>query len=194
MKPWRFGHEKNNMKNNNFSKISDILNESVLTNQKFGQAFDKCMLFDFWKTVVGKRFEKFSIPYDLKGTVLFVSAQSPAIIQELSFYKADIIKKYTPYAQGLNFKITDIRFDYKNWGNIKKSKQKSDAFDVDNPDIYTEDDFEAVILDDTEEIEFNELQKKISNIDFLSDSLKEKIYTNARNSYKAQKLRKDWKK
>ena len=186
-------YEKQSMKNNNFSKISDILNESVLANQKLGQAFDKCMLFDFWKNVVGKRFEKFSVPYDLKGAVLFVSVSSPAIIQELSFYKADIIKKYAPYAKGLNFKIVDVRFDYKNWGNIKKGGQ-SDAFDVDTPDVYSEDDFEGVILDEQEESEFKQLQKNISDIDFLPETLKEKTYTNAKKSYKAQKLRKDWKK
>ena len=51
-----------------------------------------------------------------------------------------------------------------------------------------------MILDEQEESEFKQLQKNISDIDFLPETLKEKIYTNAKNSYKAQKLRKDWKK
>ena len=82
-----------------FSKLSDILNESVLTVNKeswrFGQAFDKsmscCMLFKFWKNVAGKKFEKLSIPYELKGATLFVSVMSPAVIQELSFFKKELI-------------------------------------------------------------------------------------------------------
>ena len=151
-----------------FSKLSDILNESVLTVNKeswrFGQAFDKsmscCMLFKFWKNVAGKKFEKLSIPYELKGATLFVSVMSPAVIQELSFFKKELIEKYAPYAEGLNLKITDIRFDYKNWSVIKASfgenNSDSKAFDTDIPDYYTQKDYETIGLDNIEEEEPDE--------------------------------------
>lgn len=180
-----------------FTKLADILNESVLADKKYGQALDKyvscSMLFDFWRDVVGKRFEKITIPYDIKGTVLFVSVASPAVIQDLSFMKADIIKKYAPYAEGLNFKITDIRFDYKNWMSIKNpsnGSKGSNAFDIDSPEYFTQKDYETICLDNNEENEFAELKNSLSNVEFLPEKLKEKIYNNALVQYKAQKLRK----
>jgi len=179
-----------------FSKLSDILKESVQTDKRFGQAFDKsmscCMLFKFWKNVVGKKFEKLSIPYELKGSTLFVSVMSPAIAQELSFFKKDIIEKYTPYADGLNFKITDIRFNYKNWGAIKGSlsENQSAAFDVDVPDYYTQKDYETIGLDNIEEEEFEKLKETIINVESMPPLLKEKMFNSVLNQYKAKKLRK----
>jgi len=179
------------MKNSDFSTISDILKESVLK-ANFGQALDKCMLFGFWKNVVGKKFANFSLCYDLKGTTLYVSVSNPAIIQELSFFKADIIKKFEPYADGLNLKIKDIRFDYKNWHHLKNllnADNLETAFDIDVPDIYTQKDYDSIGLDNIEEQEFNKLKEIVDNIEFLTDELKQKLYNNALNKYKAKKLR-----
>lgn len=177
------------------SKLSDILNESVLTGNGFGQALDKCMLFNFWKNAVGRKFEKISIPYDLKGALLFVSVQSPVIMQELTLFKADIIEKYKPYAEGLGFKILDIKFDYKNWRSVSLgvngSKNSSEIFDTDTPEYYTSEDYETIGLDNNEEFEFDELKKSIENIEFLPEELKEKMYNNALKQYKARKLRKN---
>lgn len=183
-----------------FTKLADILNESVLADKKFGQALDKCvsfsMLFSFWKDVVGKRFEKISIPYDLKGQVLFVSVMSPVVTQELSLYKADLLKKIEPYAEGLNFKITDIRFDYKNWFAVKSNNESenssngSSVFDIVTPEYYTDKDYEAIGLDNNETKEFQKFRENLENNEFLPKNLKEKIYNNAVMMYKAQKLRK----
>lgn len=189
------------MSNKDFSKLSDILNESVLADKKLGQAFEQGMSFgmsfsmflNFWKNIVGKKFEKLSIPYDIKGRTLFVSVISPVILQELSFFKADIIKKAAPYAEGLNFKINDIKFDYKNWQSVKngtKGENPSKAFDTDIPDYYTDEDFETIGLDNNEEKEFEILRKTINDIEFLPASVKTNMYKNAMNQYKAQKLRK----
>ncbi len=185
-----------------FTKLADILNESVLADKRFGQALDKCvscsMLFGFWKDVVGKRFEKVSIPYDLKGTVLFVSVMSSVVVQELSMYKAELLKKIEPYADGLNFKITDIRFDYKNWQSVKnnieeisggKTKSGSKAFDIDVPEYYTEQDYETIGLDNNEEDEFEKLRESFAQHEFLPEGLREKILKSAMTGYKAKKLR-----
>ncbi len=180
-----------------FTKLADILNESVLADKKFGQTLDYCvscsMLFGFWKDVVGKRFEKVSVPYEFKNSVLYVSVMSPVVTQELSMFKADIIKKYEPYAQGLNFVIKEIRFDYKNWFAVKKSIDNangSNAFDADSPEYYTEKDYEAIGLDNDEKLEFEKLRKSFDNNVFLPENVKEKMYNNAVIMYKAQKLRK----
>lgn len=182
---------------NDFSKLSDVLNESVLTDNRFGQAFEKSrnynILFSFWKNIVGKKFEKFSIPYELKGSILFVSVVNPAIIQELTFFKQDIIEKYSPYAKDLNLNITDIRFDYKNWLSIKSasnSEKSNRAFDTDTPDYYTEKDYETIGLDNVEEQQFNNLKETIQKVEFLPPHLKDKLFNSALNQYKAKKLRK----
>lgn len=182
---------------NEFSKISDILDTSVRTFNRFGQAFEKSktcsMFFSFWKDVVGKKFEKLSIPYELKGSILFVSAASPAVIQELNFFKKEIIEKYTPYAEGLELKLTDIRFDYKNWGSIKaqlSDDAKSEKlFDTDTPDYYTQKDYETIGLDNSEEADFEKLKNTLENVKSLPPQLKEKMFNNALNQYKAKKLR-----
>lgn len=180
-----------------FLKISDILDTSVRTFNRFGQAFEKSktcsMFFSFWKDVVGKKFEKLSIPYELKGSILFVSAVSPAVIQELNFFKKEIIEKYTPYAEGLNLKLTDIKFDYKNWASIKSQMQgdlkSSKTFDTDTPDYYTEKDYETIGLDNSEEADFKKLKNTLENVKSLPPYLKEKMFNNALNQYKAKKLR-----
>ncbi len=183
-----------------FTKLADILNESVLADKRYEQALNKCvscsMLFGFWGNIVGKRFEKISIPYDFKKTTLFVSVMSSAVVQELTFYKADLLKKLEPYAKGLNFTINDIRFDYKNWQSVKNSinsdtnqSNGSKAFDIDTPSYYTEKDYETIGLDNSEKEEFERLKKSFEENEFLSDKLREKMYNNALIQYKAQKLR-----
>lgn len=177
------------------SKLSDILNESVLAKNGFGQALDKCMLFNFWKNVAGKKFEKVSRPYDLKGTLLFVSVQSSVVMQELTLFKADIIEKYKPYAEGLGFEVSDIKFDYKNWRSVVSGaeghKIPSEIFDTDCCEYYTNEDYETIGLDNNEETEFEDLKKSIENIKFLPPELKEKMYNDAIKQYKARKLRKN---
>ena len=184
-----------------FTKLADILNESVLADKRYEQALNKCvscsMLFGFWGNIVGKRFKKISIPYDFKKTTLFVSVMSSAVVQELTFYKADLLKKLEPYAKGLNFTINDIRFDYKNWQSVKNSinsdtnqSNGSKAFDIDTPSYYTEKDYETIGLDNNEKLEFEKLRETIFNIESMPPHLKEKMFNNALNQYKAKKLRK----
>ncbi len=180
-----------------FSKLADILNESVLADKSFGQALDNCvscsMLFAFWKDVVGKRFEKISIPYELKKGILFVSVISPVVTQELCMYKADIIKKYEPYAKGLNLEIKDIRFIYKNWLDVKNNIENSNdskAFDSPHPEYYTEKDYETIGFDKSEEEAFQKVWENLQANKYLPESLKKKLYNNAVIQYKAQKLRK----
>jgi len=180
-----------------FSKLADILNESVLADKRYGQTLDNCvscgMLFGFWKDVVGKRFEKISIPYDLKNGVLFVSVISPVVTQELSMYKADIIKKYEPYAKGLNLEIFDIRFVYKNWPDVKNAKDGSNAskaFDSAHPEYYTEKDYETIGFDKSEEEAFQKVWENFEANKYMPESLKKKLYNNVVIQYKAQKLRK----
>lgn len=183
-----------------FTKLADILNESVLADKRYEQALSKCvscsLLFSFWGNVVGKRFEKITIPYDFKGTTLYVSVMNSVVVQELSLYKADLLKKLEPYASGFNFTITNIRFDYKNWQSVKSSidsiknpSSGSKIFDIDSPNYYTEKDFETIGLDNREEEEFEMLKKSFEKNKFLSAKLREKMYSNAIIQYKAQKLR-----
>lgn len=183
-----------------FTKLADILNESVLADKGYGQTFDKYIscakLFEHWVDVVGKRFEKISLPYDIKGTTLFVSVMSSVVVQELSLYKKDILKKLEPFAHDVNYTIEDIRFDYKNWLSVKKSidavknpKNESGVFDISTPNYYTEKDFETIGLDNKEKEEFKNLKEILEKSENLPEKLKEKLYNNAVMLCKAQKLR-----
>ena len=180
-----------------FSKLADVLNESVLADKRYGQALNKCVsfgtFFSFWENIVGKRFVKISIPYNLKGTTHLVSVVNSVVVQEMSLYKADILKKMEPYAKGLNFTINDIRFDYKNWLSIKNefNKESSKAFDIDAPEYYTDKDFEKICIDNDEELELQKVRENLLKNESLPAETKERIYNNILKSIKAQKLRKN---
>ena len=145
------------------------------------------------ENIVGKRFVKISIPYNLKGTTLLVSVVNSVVVQEMSLYKADILKKMEPYAKGLNFTINDIRFDYKNWLSIKNefNKESSKAFDIDAPEYYTDKDFEKICIDNDEELELQKVRENLLKNESLPAETKERIYNNILKSIKAQKLRKN---
>ena len=122
-----------------------------------------------------------------------VSVVNSVVVQEMSLYKADILKKMEPYAKGLNFTINDIRFDYKNWLSIKNefNKESSKAFDIDAPEYYTDKDFEKICIDNDEELELQKVRENLLKNESLPAETKERIYNNILKSIKAQKLRKN---
>lgn len=168
-----------------FSTLSDILNNNVFKTDKLGRELDKCFAFKFWGKIVGKKFEKFSKPVSLKGSTLYVSVKNAAILQELSFYKKDIINKADPYFKSLNFIVSDIKFDYKNWSDAGE-----DTFYPDDwYPCYTPEELNSVVLSDKEVEELNSLALSIDSISFINPSVKEKYFNDIVNQMKARKLR-----
>ena len=167
---------------NELTSIGKILSDN-LTDKKFGYICKVSMFFSFWKDIVGRKFEKKSKPYGIKSNKLFVSCENSFIVQELNMFKKDIIKKLSPYAKGLDIKINDISFNYKNWNELNNKNIEEDfeeeAYDLEN-------------LNTTEinEDEVRHIKENIDTIPYLNDAQKKKYFEDITNNLKASALRK----
>lgn len=169
-----------------FSKISDILSEAIFDKNSYSYSMKKATAFSFWKDVCGARFSNFSVPYDIKGQTLYVAVKNPQVLQELMFYKANLLSKLKNYFLPLNISVEDIRFDYKVWNSINKSNV---LVGDESLEYYTKAEIDDVELNRFEREEMKKVTNTISNLEFLSDSLKEKYSRNIINSLKVKKLR-----
>lgn len=169
-----------------FSKISDILLETVFDKNAYASSIKKATAFGFWKNVCGSRFSNFSVPYDIKGATLFVAVKSPQVMQELIFYKANLLNKLKDYFLPLNIKIEDIKYDYKVWNKITTSSYlKGDE----SLSYYSKDEIEEITLNRFEEDELKKVTNTISNLSFLDENQKKKYSKNITDSLKVKKLR-----
>ena len=176
-------------KNNETLPIGLLIKSSVfaqsLNDTKLQSVIKHSTIFSFWGEIAGKKFEKISIPYLIKGSVFYVSARSPVIIQELSLYKDILIKKINSYSMPLGIEIKKISFSYKNYDEIVANNI---------PQNYPEDETVWYNQNDLDKVEL-ELDKKISaainNIKFLSDEQKKELIYKINSNYKAQYLRKN---
>ena len=168
------------------SKISDILIEELFEKNACSNSIKKATAFGFWKNVCGPKFAKFSLPYDIKGNTLFVAVKSPQVMQELIFYKKELISKLSDYFLPLNIKIDEIRYDYKIW-----NKTVSNHFFKGDESLfyYSSEDVKSVELNKFEKEEVLKVTNTISNTSCLNNGLKEKYVNNIINSIKAKKLR-----
>lgn len=168
------------------STVSDILINSVFDKNGYSKSIKKATAFGFWKDICGSKFSKFSTPYDIKGTTLFVAVKNPQVLQELMFYKSKLLSKSKDYFSPLNITINDIRYDYKVWNKVNSD------FEIKGDDslfYYSKEEIEDVGLNNFEKEEISKVTDAISNLKFLDEKLKEKYSKNIINSIKAKKLR-----
>ena len=115
-------------KNNKTVSISDLINSTVfgdiVKEDKMSFVIKQTTVFSFWEDIVGKKFVKYTKPYVIKSSKIFVSVKSPVIIQELNLYKTKLLKKINSYSIPLGIEIKDIVFDYKNFEDKTKVKGK----------------------------------------------------------------------
>lgn len=106
---------RNDYRHDGFSSIGEIIDETLADNPRYKFAIKCSTLFSFWEQVVGPKFAKFSKPVNLNYNKLFVVCKNPAVVQELTMFKADLLKKISKFCEPLNLKITDFVFSYKDW-------------------------------------------------------------------------------
>ena len=168
------------------AKISDILNNAVFDTANYKNSIKKAVAFGFWKNAAGLKFASFSTPYDIKGKTLFVAVKNPQVMQELLFYKREIILKLKDYFLPLDMEIEDIRFDYKIWSRITQNNK----IEGDESMYYFEDDeINEVELNNFEKEEISKVTNSINKLSFLDEKLKMKNEKNIINSLKAKKIR-----
>lgn len=169
-----------------FSKVSDIMINTMLDEKAFNSSIKKATAFGFWKDIAGSKFSDFSTPYDIKGATLMVAVKNPQVMQELIFNQKKLIDKINTYFLPLNIKINDIRYDYKIWNKINSDfVLKGD----DSLSYYSKEEIEDIELSASENKELNKVTNTITNLSFLDEKLKEKYKNNIINSIKVKKIR-----
>ncbi|HSA06337.1 MAG TPA: DUF721 domain-containing protein [Candidatus Gastranaerophilales bacterium] len=72
-----------------------------------------------WSKIVGPRFEKTSKIYSIYASkgyeIAIVAVSSSTVAQELSFYKAEIVKKLYNLGKNYGFNIKEVNFSTKHW-------------------------------------------------------------------------------
>lgn len=99
-----------------FKGIDGLISEMMKNDKVLQKAMKRSNIYKFWSKVVGKPFDEKSKPYGMFGkNTMVVACENAAVVQELTFRKKQIIKKYAPYVKPLNIEIKDIVFDVKKW-------------------------------------------------------------------------------
>ena len=89
---------------------------SLMDNPQFKKAMTRTNLYKFWDSILPEKFRGKSKPVStMAGGVLNVACKNPVVAQELSLHKVMLLKKFEPYAKGMNLRVQDMRFDPKKW-------------------------------------------------------------------------------
>lgn len=98
-----------------FEGVDSVIAD-LLENKDIKKAITRTNLYKFWKTVVGPKFSELSKPYSMiGGGVMVIACKNAIVVQELTFQKKMLIKKFEPYLQSLKINLKDLRFDTKKW-------------------------------------------------------------------------------
>ena len=169
--------------------ISELMSSTVF-GQKAQEGFETVVkhstIFSFWGEIVGKKFEKYTKPYAIKNSKIYVSTKSPALIQELTLFKTKILEKIKTYSSPLEIEIKDIVFNYKNFDELTKQEDTSQV--EDKPIYLKQEDFKEVKIN---EENFEEIKKSISKLNFLDENQKEKFIQKVRENEKVKTLNKN---
>lgn len=99
----------------NFKNIDELI--SKLGEQpEFKRAIKRSNLYKFWAKAAGEKFSKHSKPYSMiKGNIMVIACETPAVAQELMLRKSELLTKLKPYVESLKMNVADLKFDSKKW-------------------------------------------------------------------------------
>ena len=173
---------------NETSTIGSLIENSVfaqaLGGEKMRSVVKHSTIFSFWEEVVGKKFFKFTKPYAIKYSTLYVSAKSPIIAQELTLYQKTLIKKINSYSMPLGVEIKKIVFNYKNFDDMT-AKKPFDAQIEDKP-VWIND--EQLLNVEVDNGSIEEIKKNIEKIRLLNDEQKKTLIKKIIQNQKAKTL------
>lgn len=99
-----------------FEGMDGLIAEMLGKDKVLQRAMKRSNLSKFWAKVVGKPFDKKSVPFGMIGAnTMVIACENAAVVQELTLRKKQIIKNYAPYVKPLNIELKDIVFDVKKW-------------------------------------------------------------------------------
>ena len=176
------------MKYHNFDKIGDVLS-SVAKQSGMNFGISQIALFSLWAEVVGVRFKKNTKAIKINGKTLTIATKSSTVTQELSMFKADILKKLENMTKNLDIKIDEIIFNHKIWNEINKASEKTEETQY-RKYLPAPSDFEVEQIEIPQNIK-EEIEKSFKNTQNLSEDVKEKIVKTVINDIKRQIWRKE---
>ncbi|GBF22970.1 hypothetical protein tpqmel_0374 [Candidatus Gastranaerophilus sp. (ex Termes propinquus)] len=169
-----------------FTLLSDILENSLPNSAKFKYALKQSTFFGFWGQIVGKKFATSSIPVNISSSKLYVACQNAYVLQELSMFRRELLEKIAIYSEPLGLCIGEIVFSTSSWRNcILENGQNDEAVSVD----YTESELDSMALGVDEISELEAVRENVDKLTFLPSVMREKYYNNIVNSLRAKKLR-----
>ena len=188
-------NQNNNCSDNNFNSLNNVLG-SVMKNLGLDKGLKQQDFAKLWPKIVGPKFQNSSkvvyIQSNVVADILIVAVSSSAVAQELTFHKADIIKKINIVAKDFNYNIREIFFNAKIWEETKaEKKQKTEE---ENKTFYkieksfSEEDFNNIKI--PEETVQN-LKKSLDEQNFYSEELKENLFKTIIKDLKTQEWRKN---
>ena len=184
-----------NKNQNSFNNLNSVLN-TVMVDLGLDKGIKQQEFAKLWSKIVGPKFQNSSKVVYLQSRqgedILTVAVSSPAVAQELSFFKEDIIKKIKIVAKDFNYNIKDILFNPKVWEELKKeSKQKVEE---ENKNFYkieknfSEEELNRVEL--PEEV-VESIKESLKEQKFSSEEMKEKMFNTIIKDLKTQQWRKN---
>jgi len=184
-----------NKKNNDFNNLSSVLN-TVMVDLGLDKGLKQQEFAKLWPKIVGPKFQNSSKVVYLQSRqgedILTVAVSSPAVAQELSFFKEDIIKKIKIVAKDFNYNIKDILFNAKVWEELKQeSKQKIEEESKNFYKIeknFSEEELNKIQL--PEEV-VKSVKDSLEGQNFYSEEMKEKFFNTIIKDLKTQQWRKN---
>ncbi|MBR2068525.1 MAG: DUF721 domain-containing protein [Candidatus Gastranaerophilales bacterium] len=171
--------------------ISELLNtftfgDNSSKGKSLSDTIKQSTVFSFWEDIIGAKLAKYTKPIKIKYSKLYLSAKSPALVQELNLSKSKILKKINTYSMALGISIKDLVIDYKNYTENSEHEIPQDE----KLNYYNEESFSDIEIDENYK---SEIRNNIEKINFLSENQKEKLINKIYNAKKAFiKRNEDW--
>lgn len=146
-------------------------------------------LFNLWSEAVGNRFKNTSKALKLHNKVLTIATKSPAVTQELTMFRTEILKKLSVLTQNLNLEIKEITFNHKIWAELTKQNQKKEEFSY-KKYLPAPSDVDLLKIELPQSIK-EEIESSFVNTENLSEEVKQKIIKTMSDDIKRQIWKKE---
>lgn len=176
------------MKYHDFDKLSDVLS-MVAKKSGLDAGISQLALFNLWSETAGNRFKKTTKAIKLHNKVLTIATKSPAVTQELTMFRGDILKKLAVLSKNLEIEIVDIIFNHKIWGEIEQKAKQKEEFSH-RKYLPAPSDVDLLKIELPQSIK-EEIEQSFVNTKNLSEETKQKIVQTIINDIKRQIWKKE---